>query len=472
MSSVPSGHVVVRDELLYSDASWIHVIGGKGFELSAEDSAILGCVLRGESELGTLCRQLARLEIGGDPDTIATVLRERFADPRSLLDLRPAVYDGEPEIIVCDFSNHRWPGDSLDLVRKLRRTHKTLFLGIKENMTSRSRDNLWPERLEGRGPYGTWFAFAQLARSLIRFHSNAVLVLAGHTDAVLFGDLTGAVPSCFALDSTWPTVTPLEDLRGERASTPDVLPELRKLFYALRFAPLKELNRLNRLNSSALATLEEYAIRNADVLLYTSTDQVRELRRDGRAPAELVPFCPPRRAARPTKGDAHTLVLVADLETGLDPLAPFLSILGSPEHEGLFDVLAIWTSSGWFKLKVDESVAGLARQPGPLALSEYSAGLVFPGLTRNVTAATIALTSNMPVLVVPSAQQNPLQQELDDVHFLRETTREGAASAIRDLRDPESQLRKDLVEAQRSLAARWAPARVIRKLARRVRANV
>ena len=36
--SAPQGHVIVREELLYTDNSWIHVVGGAGYELTADDA--------------------------------------------------------------------------------------------------------------------------------------------------------------------------------------------------------------------------------------------------------------------------------------------------------------------------------------------------------------------------------------------------------------------------------------------------
>ena len=468
----PAGHVLVREELLYSDDSWIHVLGGEGFALSPQDAAVLSCVLRGESEIGVLCRQLANLEIGGDEREILAQLEERFTDPRSLLDLRPALYDEAPEVIVCDFSDSKTPTRSRELVRRLRRRHKTLFLGLKENVTTRAANTLWPEKFEESGPYGTWFRFAQWARSLIRFHSSAVLVLSGHIDTILFGDLVAALPTCLVLDASWPSVIPLEDLRGAEASPQDVLPELRQLFYALRFTPLHELERLNRLNSSALATLEEYAIRNADVLLYSSVDQVAELRRDGRAVGRLLPYCPPRPPALLRRQGRRTLVLVADLEAGLPPLGPFLSAMASPDCRQLYERSLVWTNQGWLELELKGTTATITSLDVAPELPDCTVGFVFPGLLRRTHCAMMAFTSQLPMQVVPSADPHPLQEQLGEVLFLHDLTPASLASTIAQLARPGSPARESVLEAQRGLARRWAPAGVVGRMVREVRARV
>ena len=364
MNRHPQGHVLVREELLYSDGHWIHVVGGQGFELSSPDATVLECILRGESEFGLLCSRLVERGIGENEVQVARALHERFTDPRSLLELLPSAWSGQPEVIVCNFGVGSDPAPTRELVRRLRRKHRTLFIGKKENVAGRSEYSLWPERLQGSSPFFNSFRFIQWVRSLIRFHSNAVLVLTGHIDAILFGDLVGTVPTCLILDSSWPSLTPLEDLRGPLGSASDIVPDLRKLFYALRFTGIDDFDRINRLNSSALAMLEEHAIRNADVLLYSSVDQIAELERGGRASARLVPFAPPRRAVSSQERGPRTLVLAANLERGLGPLMPFISLLPPAGPTRPFDEIAVWTAGEWFRVRTKADGTALEK---PLA---------------------------------------------------------------------------------------------------------
>jgi len=71
----------------------------------------------------------------------------------------------------------------------------------------------------------------------------------------------------------------------------DPLEHIRSLFYALRFCPYSDFDKLNRACSSSFAALELFAIHHADVLGVTNTTSLERLRRVRAPTAQVTIAC-------------------------------------------------------------------------------------------------------------------------------------------------------------------------------------
>lgn len=467
MSRAPQEHVFIRDELLYFDGERIHVVGGGSFELQPADRWILERVHRGESEFSRLCERLGELQQEATTEVVAEQLRAVFSDPRSLLELGPAPYVERPDVIVCDFNPQPTPIAGRELVRRLRERRRVLFLGLESRVASTSPDTRWHSAETPRHGIPSWFRFAQWARSIIRYHEDAVLVLLGHQDTILFGDLVANRSSVLVLDVGWPSVTGLDDLQGSSAYDVDLIPNLRALHYALRFSPIQDFGQLTRNGSSALAGMELFAIRNATRVLLTMADQAGELVRQGVPSERLAPACLPLTARPANAPSQRVLLLIADLECGVGPLAPFLTLVASlPPEARSFDRVVLATSGHWSEFVATSTGGELRRVDGSRVRKSVAAVLVFPGLLRELPRVTEWMTSGVPVQIVPSAEPHPLQAGVDDLLILRRVTQTSLAERLSALAQESGDVRKRVLQAQSRLAKTWSIVRRIEALVR------
>jgi hypothetical protein len=458
MSTKPESHVYIRDDVLFADGTCIHLNNGSAFELEAPDRAVLDCVHRAESEINLLCRSLSEFELGGDPQAIRKRLYSVFSDPRSILELGPPRYTARPDVIVCDFNSHTSPISGRALVRELRRYRRVLFLGLRERVASSSPDSFWLERWGASDPCLSWFRFVQWARSIIRFHSLTPLILLGHRDAILFGDLVAKSPSVVVLDPQWPSNTGSGDILGEQLLPIDLIGYLRALYYSLRFTPFDELMKLNRNASSAFGAIEMHALIHADVLCVSRADQIAEIDRVRPSARRTIPFCLPAAVEASPEQHVRTLLLVAGMECGATPLVPILTVLERVRRRsGLFDRIAVVTGDNrWVELVATDSGLTLVAADLLSKSASCTAVLIFPGLLRDIHAAAHWMTSRVPTQIVRSARGHPLQEGLEPVMFLGRVTVESVQERLVDLMDASSAVRRDVLNSQARLARSWS----------------
>lgn len=469
--SAPGGdRVYVREELVYFDGSAIHVAGGKRHELELADQVLLDRVYRGEGDVGLLARNIAEGSVGASADDVRQRLEVVFSDPRSLLELGPAPPTSVPDVIVCDFTAHSTPIDGRTLVRNLRKRHRVLFLGLEAKVASTSRDTHWFRTKAPAGHPENWFRFIQWARSTIRLHADAVLVLLGHQDAILLGDLAARHPTVVVLDPSWPSGTGLEDLRGRKPWSDDVGPSLRALHYALRFTPLRELQSLNRHSSSALAELEIHALRHARHVLFSQADQVGALMDLGVPRSRLAPACLPAPSRRDVASGERILLVVADLEFGLGPVMPFLSLLARlPEAPRSHDRIVLYSGGQAFEVRIDGETARVSPTDLRRARDNCVIAFLLPSVLRSLGAAVESIASGVPIQIVPSTSPHPLQQDADECLFLRAPTAESVHARLVQLLDGSARERKRVLAAQHELVTDWS---VRRRIADAVRHRI
>lgn len=465
----PGLHVYVRPDVLYFDEHRVHLADDHEYQIDAKDAGLLELVYRGDSDFGRLCAAVAGLGGGPGARAVAASLTPTLADSRSILELRPAVAMPPPEIIVCDFAAGGQLTGPRGLVRALRRTHRVLHLGLDESVQGPWPLNASLVAARRARVHQSWFEFAQWCRGVLLRYPDALVVLSGHQDTILFGDLAARTRSVVLLDPGWPARAGVQDVMGAGWLPEDPLDAIRDLHYALRFSDLDDIGGVNRGNGSSFATLEAFALRHAVAVGYAMSDQASALAALGRDAAadRLVHGSRLPRSRKPLAAGRRTLLLVASLEQGLDPLMPFLHLVRAITDRNLLERTLVLGPEGWFDLVFrEESVTlqslGAARPPA----SELLAALVFVGLVRDCRPAFECVAEGIPCAVVPSRRSHPLQDDLPDFAVLRDATTDGLAQWLHRVGSADDPLADELVAVQTSRARAVEAVRFVRETAR------
>ena len=136
------------------------------------------------------------------------------------------------------------------------------------------------------------------------------------------------------------------------------------------------------------------------------------------------------------KPGRRILALIAGLEEGVQPLAPFLNLLASvPEPARLYDVVGVLSNDGWRSAQFYSTGGGqFVPWSGPLpAASEIVAAIAFPGLLRDLDVLGGLPSAGVPTLLVPSATPCPLQELAPEGMILRHLTPSGLAGILQRL---------------------------------------
>lgn len=451
------GHVYVRTDVLYVGRRSVHLADNLEYEISAPDAGLLELVYRGDSSFVRLCSRVAELSPGASPASVAEHLGPALTDPRSVLELRGPVLAEAPQVIVCDFSEGSTVAPSRDLVTRLRRRQRVLHLGLKANLRGEWPWNASLDAAQKAHSHESWYDFAQWCRSVVAEHPDALLVLCGQQDAILFGDLVPRMRTLVALDPHWPAPTGASDMLGSDWVPEDPYEMVRDLYYALRFGPADELAGMHRGAGSSFARLEGYALRHATAVAYSMTDQPAALAQMGRSGSDdrLLHARRTKPLRRLREGTARALLLVAGMERGLQPLASFLHVLRPALDAGLVQQVLILSGESWYELELGDGVASV-RDVGGLRPAAWAClgAVLFPGLLRDCRAAFEVLASGIPTGMVPSARPHPLHALVGPAGDLSGCTAAGFRTWLERLASGDDGLDRELFAAQRQALQR------------------
>lgn len=450
-NALPSGQVYVRPEVLYVDRQRVHLSDNAEHEIAPTDAALLELVYRGDSSFARLCARVAALDGSVQAEQVATNLAPVLRDPRSILDLRPSVPLASPEVIVCDFAENPHLGGSQRLVERLRRSFRVLHLGLERHVHGEWPWNATLAAAIRAGTHESWYDFAQWCRGVIAENDTAVLVLCGHQDTILFGDLASRLRTLVLLDPKWPALVGVGDMLGADWVPDDPYDMVRDLYYALRFASLEDLDAMNRTCGSSFARLEGYALRHAVGVAHVMTDQPAALASLGRSDEghRLVHAAPVRALRRLRSGGGRALLIVAGIERGIAPIAPFLHLVRAALETGRLQQIFLVTADAWFELRFEGDVAqvlaiGRGRPHPTMCLG----AVIFPGLLRDCRPACEVMAKGVPSALIPSRQPHPLDAMVAPQAILRATTVASFHAWLDRLADADDALSRELVTAQ------------------------
>jgi hypothetical protein len=454
MSATPVGHVLLKDSFIYYDHKKYFLADGAYRELSDWDVRVIECLERGESELGVLSHKLSETELGGSVESIAERLLAVMADPLSLLELAPPLEVAAPDVIVCRFSKRHDPRETDQLIRQLRRRFRVVQMGISDHVTVRGADDIDMEVLVEDGTFSTRFKFLQWARSFIRFHGSAVLVLTGPQDAALFADLAAKVPSVIQTDHDWPSRTGIHALRGAEALVVDPLESLRTLFYIMRFCPLDDLPRADRRNSSDLAALETYGLARATTVAYSRADQPAELSALGRVAVWDAPSLVRRTRPRTMAAAGESIAIVSDFEHA-GVMEAFMSRLMTIRLEFPSIRHVKWgTDKGWKRVHIEgDAIRAHAWTDGD-ARDGLAGAIVLPGVLRRMGVALDLMARDIPLLFFHHDGTHALTEEIPPELMLWDATPERLRDALQALCVDEAR-RLELRKSRDRWTSKW-----------------
>lgn len=452
MSAMPAGHVLLRDEFVHASADRLFLADRRSIELGPLESEVLASLERGESEFSLLCARLSSLEANPDPTRVARTLLELLARPSSILEFHAPLDLIEPEVIVVSFAADFDAGRTRTLVRRLRARHRVLHIGLKKRVRGAAGENLTAESVRAAGRELSDFQFVQLARSIVRFHRAAVLVVESSVDLALFADLLFDRPSVVLLDGQWPPRVQIQDLHGSEALVRDPRTALRSLFFALRFINLADPDLLNPRASSDLAALAVYGLQHATVVLWAGPGQVAALQRLGRRPGTDVPKLVRRlrRSSQPQTRDVLALAFDTD---SLESVAPLLAGL----HRALqsserITRMAVRLAARWCSVVVSPQRVELAVWvASPPTFDEVACALVLPGALRDMDGFLDLIGAGIPTLFYPGGADHPLQAWIPDFARVQARTPAELGGVLDRAADPKSDLHARLVRHAHSL---------------------
>ena len=465
---IPRAHLFLREQFLFFNQQYVFTAGAEPLALDRQEQAVLSCLHRGESELGVLAHTLAELEIGGSAGAREQELLKAFASPTSLISIEPA-RPGlvVPDVIVCSFSPNLSHVDSRKLLRSLRRRHRVLHLGLPVHVRGPATSNV-PLRLDGkRGSFRSLLHYVQWARSMIRFHTQATVILCGEQDTIFFGDLAASHRSHVILHDSWPNPTRLQDLLGAQALLKDPLPGLQALHYALRMTNSDDIQRLQGSQSSQLGWLELYALRHASRVHYGLADQALALIELGREANACLPTCVGPRSTRRKTSASGTLALVLDQEGFLEA-APMLHSLQQAASKAGFETCVLRFESGWFDMQMRGNHLHL---PPRTTAPAPEAAVLFPGLLRNMKPCLELLAAGIPAVCYATQRtDHPLVNGLP-AWVTNHTSEEAWVTCLGELRKVDSETRRAALDAARQLWKRFELAGNVEGLRRANRAE-
>lgn len=458
------GHFLLDEQIIHYDDEHLHLAGFRSVPIAPLDRVLLDCLVRGESEESVLGAQLHSLGVEGDPAEHLAQLREIARQPGSRLRYASALDVIEPDIIVCDFSPFRYAVDSKALVESLRSTHRVLHVGLDDHVTGSDREAV---SLARRKDFfeGSLFRFVQWVRSLARFYNDAVLVLAGPQDAVLFGDLGTVVRTATVLEPDWPGALSVDALRLNPAHCIDPAPWLREMYYALRLNPAHDAHVLSRTCNSAFAALEIYGLSNSSQIFMTRADQGETLEAFGVSVHQASPLGCVKRTTTTKPRFEDALLIVADHEGEMDRLEPLFQELVPLLREEVVSRVGILSHGAWHELTVHDDTLGVGPYVADaVQCGDFGVALIVPGMMRFLSPMFTALTSGIPVRFAPADDAGPLRDHIASELWQTDLSSAGLRAMVAELTDESAPARRSGLEAAKRLSERFDPSVVLKSM--------
>lgn len=469
----PAGHILLNEQVFHYDEGRLHLWGYETRPVEPVDRLMLDCLVRGESEVGLLGRQLNFLGLPGTPSEHSDRARAVASAPGSLLRFLPPIPTIKPEVILLDFTKFRFAVETRELVEGLRKNHRVVHLGLDEHVTGDAHEGISHARQ--KAAFGeSFFAFLQWARSYVRFHDEAVLVFAGSQDAVLFGDFAVTHRSVAILEPGWPGFVSVRDLSLDIHEQVDPAPWLRQLFYAMRWNGQSDIHLLHRSQGSALAALELYALVHADLILMTCANQKEILQRMGRKSGGYRPLGVPRPGVRISKtgGKEKRILVVADHEGQINALEPLFQALASLLLQRVVHRVGVLSHGSSQELSIQGNRIQLqAWTEIPPPLHGFDAAIVVPGMMRYLTPMFQVLGASLPVLYVQAEDAGPLGPRIPSDSWLEDLSDRSIALKLAPLLQPQSSERSQNVAASTTLLKEFDPVQAIARWIPRTEGN-
>jgi len=464
MNNKPSGHVLLDEQVVSYDDEKLHLTGFRSIDLEPQDRLLLDCLVRGESELSVLGEQLAQLGLGGDAEAHAARVKETAQQPGSRLRWMEPIETIDPEVIVLDFSRFRLAWDTKPFVTRLRESRRVLHLGLDDHIIGSEQEACSMERHKDQF-LGSLFRFVQWARSVVRFHQDAVIVFTGPQDPVFFGDLARGRPSITALEPGWPGRLGLQNLTLDVPGAVDPAPWLRELLYALRMNPADHSNVIERSTGSAFAALELFALCHADVLLTTCADHDAGLTHLGADRAMRQPLGVEPKVGGSKREMPEGIVVIADPEGEVASLEPLFQQLAGLLSIDAVSHVGIYNHGVMHRLELKENMIGVEPWSAPPpAPAEFGVALAVPGMMRHVTPMLDLMSEGVPVLFVPAEDTGPLGEHIPEQAWVRDFSVAALEKRLERVRDPASNERRDLTESCHHLLNHLDPVTVVESL--------
>ena len=405
------GHIVVMsDQIVHFDDTNLHRVGLESTRIDAYDRAILDCLMRGESELEILSGRLRDFGVGGGQAELVARVREISTAAGTYLGLVPPLVSGSPDIIVLDF-NRNWASlDSKKLVPKLRRKHRVLHLGLDKQVTPDHEDSITLEK-RSREFSGSAFLYVQWARGIVRYFPDAVLVMSGPQDLVLFGDFAERPGTVVPVPQDWPASGSVADLYADEGDVIDPEPWLRELYYAIRMNPQSEYHLFSRAFASAFGALELFALRHAKHLLVTRADQAASLRVLGRTLGRLS-ICGPTeepQSCGAAIGLDTRMLIVANHENEVARLIPLFAGAAELRREHGVTEIGLLAHGELVQVQFTGDRCSVGPWPGLRpSLEGFAVAWIVAGMLRDFQPAFGVLSKGIPSLFVPEAEPSTL----------------------------------------------------------------
>lgn len=412
--SQPAGHVVLRDSFGLFWGNGVCLCNGCLFTPEKRDLWLIDRLVGADSELRHLSQTLGRVAGGLAPAEVEAMLRESAEDPNSLIAVRPPEELICPDVIVVDFSAAPNPIDAGALVQALRSSCRVLHIGRSRRVCGDPSCVVPFAPGETGDAAESPFERMQWIRSLVRFHSRALLVLCGPEAMIALGDLVGTIRTVAILDQHWPGLVPPQQDCGARATASERLAWAKQLFYAMRYTSETQLHCLCRTASTTFAALEWNTLRNAAAVLYTQAGQeqsLREVRNHGRGIIPIGPVAGVSSARPPGAPRPGPLLILTQAEANMERVSGLARSVANLGGSAGITGMAVFHYGLCRRVRVAPDGVAFDPWPGKTPELEECAGVVVDLATmRDLRPLLRAILSRVPVYLMGERGGHPLRR--------------------------------------------------------------